>query len=311
MRAFPFLLFFLLLSSITWAQAVPPSPIGYVLDTAGVLTSAQIGDIESRLNALEQSATVEIAVYIFPSLEGGDMFEYTQRVFDTWKIGQSGKNNGLLITIATQDRAWRIHTGYGVEGAVPDALAYKIGQKKMVPFLAEGKYYDGIMAALDDIEGIVKENPEVVAEYTDAPVEFELFDLGFRMAILAVLLLVGIVWKIRKQIPSKNWVTVGTPNFILLLLIGFVISFFLTAWGFFLFNGLYPFTFLSGIYAYWLLFSSFPWKMISGKNTGMGSGMFIGGMGGRRGSGGFGGGSFGGGGFGGGMSGGGGAGGRF
>ena len=184
--------FFIFLALSVHAQAVP-EPQGYVLDTAGMLTLEQEQELETRLQALEANTTVEVVVYVFPSLEGGDMFLYTQDVFEIWGIGQKGKDNGLLITISSQDRLWRIHTGYGLEGTIPDSLTYQIGDRKLVPYLKEGDYYGGISAVLEDVEGLVLNDPSVQAAYEERGMfeePFELFGLGFAMGIVALVLFV-------------------------------------------------------------------------------------------------------------------------
>lgn len=306
MRLLPLVLFFLLLSVSAHAQAVPPAPSGYVLDLSQVLSAEQKGELELRLGQLEQSTTVEVAVYIFPSLEGGDMFLHTQEVFDAWKIGNEEKDNGLLIAISTQDREWRIHTGYGLEGTLPDSLAYRIGTRKMVPLLAEGDYFGGISAALDDVDALMQGNEEVRASYAEkdpfSP-PFELFGLGFSMALVAGGLLVLVLGKLLVSLPAEKKLETGIGNFFFILMSGFWVLMMAGFVGALFIGSFYGFTFLSLYYAYLLLAAPLPMKISTmGTMTGMGG--F-----GRSGR--FGGGSFGGGGFGGGMSGGGGAGGRF
>ncbi len=309
MRLLPLVLFFLLLSVSAHAQAIPPSPSGYVLDSSGVLSTEQRQALELRLGQLEQSTTVEVAVYIFPSLEGGNMFLHTQEVFDAWKIGNAEIDNGLLIAISTQDREWRIHTGYGLEGTLPDSLAYRIGTRKMVPLLKEGDYFGGISAALDDVEGLMSGNEEMRASYEDddpfaSP--FELFGLGFSMALMAGALLVLVLGKLLVSLPKEKKLETGIGNFFFILLSGFWVLLMTGFVGALFIGSFYGFSFLSLYYAYLLFAVPLPMKISTlGPMTGMGG----------IGRGGFGGGSFGGGfgsgGFGGGMSGGGGAGGRF
>lgn len=307
MRLLPLFLFFLLLSVSVTAQVIPPAPSGYVLDLSGVLSAEQKQELEIRLGQLEQNTTVEIAVYIFPSLEGGDMFLHTQEVFDAWRIGNEKIDNGLLIAISTQDREWRIHTGYGLEGTLPDSLAFRIGTRQMVPLLKEGDYFGGISAALNDIEALTVGNEEVRASYDDgdsfAP-PFELFGLGFAMALVAGGLFLLVLGKLLVKLPKEKKMETGIGNFFFILMSGFWVLMMTGFVGALFIGSFYGFTFLSLYYAYLLLAVPLPMKISTmGTMTGMG---------GFGRSGGFGGGSFGGGGgFGGGMSGGGGAGGRF
>ncbi len=308
---FFFLLFF---STLTFAQSVP-SPQGFVLDTSGTLSALEEQALEARVGSIEETLGVEIAVFLFPSLEGGDMFEFTQRVFDEWKIGKKGADNGVLITIATQDREWRIHTGYGVEGDIPDGLAYQIGTQRMVPFLAEGDYVGGINAAIDEMENVLKGSP-TVSEYQNSEADFftepfELFGLGWGMALVAAGLFILLMIRMGVALlpKEKGAELFATHAFTVL---------FSSVWGLafvgfgvgVLLNGFYGFTALSAGYLFMILFGKFPFLSASGLSSGShwGSGGLGGGSWGG-GSGGFG--RSGGGSFGGGMRGGGGAGGRF
>ena len=75
-------------------------------------------------------------------------------LFDKWKIGKKGKDNGVLVLLAVQERRWRIHTGYGVEGILPDALCSQIGRNHLVPYFKEGRYGEGLyygVAAIADV----------------------------------------------------------------------------------------------------------------------------------------------------------------
>lgn len=308
MRPLLFFSFIVLLSLSVHAQLVP-QPQGFVLDSAGMLTLEQEQALEMRLQTLENDTSVEVAIYIFPTLEGGDMFLYTQSVFEAWKIGQKEKNNGLLITIATQDREWRIHTGYGLEGTLPDALAFQVGSYKLVPYLRDGDYYNGLSAALDDIEGLVKSDPSVQATYEEKSLfeePFELFGWGFGMAIVAFFLLILTMIRTSVSVKGEHRLATMLGTFFFLVTTGIWVTFFVGFLCMYLFGGFYGFSALAALYGYLLLFAKFP--LLSGFNR---SGSHhSGGFGGFSG-GSFGGGGFGGGGFGGGMSGGGGAGGRF
>ncbi|MEK6970478.1 MAG: TPM domain-containing protein, partial [archaeon] len=263
MRLLPLFFFLFLLSGVS-AQSIPPAPSGYVLDAAGVFSDEQKASLESRLGQLEQSTTVEVAVYVFSSLEGGDMFLHTQEVFDAWKIGDAGIDNGLLIAISVQDREWRIHTGYGVEGTLPDGLAYRIGSRKMVPLLKDGDYFGGISAALDDVEALMQGNEEVRASYAEKDLfasPFELFGLGFGMALVAGGLLVLVLGKLLVRLPKEKRMETGIGNFFFILLSGFWILMLVGFAGALVIGSFFGFTALSLYFLYLLVAAPLPIKM--------------------------------------------------
>ena len=120
-----------------------PKPAGYVSDTAGVMgewaakTEALCGEIERR-------TTSEIAVLTVKTTVPLDAQQYAQQVFDRWKIGKKGKDNGVLILVAVDDRKMWIATGYGVEGVLPDGKVGEIRDKVLLPLFRESRYGEGI-----------------------------------------------------------------------------------------------------------------------------------------------------------------------
>jgi uncharacterized protein len=128
--------------------AVPPLA-ARVNDLAGLLTPAERVALEARLAAFETETSHQLAVLTLPSLEGEDLAAYSLRVVETWRLGQIGLDNGLLILVAAQDRVARIEVGYGLEGVVPDALAARIVRETMIPRFREGRMGEGISAGAD------------------------------------------------------------------------------------------------------------------------------------------------------------------
>jgi len=120
----------------------------WVNDYAGVLPVADVQRMNALINELEKKTSAEIAVVTIPSIAPYTEFEYAQMLFDKWKIGKKGKDNGVIVLLAVRERRWRIQTGYGVEGILPDALCSQIGRNLMVPFLKRNEYslalYNGV-----------------------------------------------------------------------------------------------------------------------------------------------------------------------
>ncbi|RAK63999.1 TPM domain-containing protein [Hymenobacter edaphi] len=141
----------LLTTLLAAAQQVPPrpSPPRLVNDLADLLTPEQEQALEQKLVAYNDSTSSQFAVVTVPNLGGDEIANYAQRLFESWGIGQKDKNNGLLILVARDERKVNIHTGYGLEGAIPDALAKRIISNVMVPAFKAERYYDGIDGAAD------------------------------------------------------------------------------------------------------------------------------------------------------------------
>ena len=139
----------LLVAAPAWAQslaAIPPldSP---VVDTTGTLDATQKQQLEQQALALQQRKGSQLQVLIVPSTQPEDIFDYTQRVFDQWKLGRQGVDDAVILVVAKDDRRVRIHTGYGLEGAIPDAVANRVIQEYLVPKFRAGDYAGGVTDA--------------------------------------------------------------------------------------------------------------------------------------------------------------------
>jgi uncharacterized protein len=148
------LLALLLIFAWTWATAIlpiPERPDGWVTDRTGTLSKDQIAQLERKLAEFEKETTNQIVVVLLPSLEGGSLEDFSIRLAEKWKVGQKGKNNGVILLIFKKDRRIRIEVGYGLEGALPDALAGEIIRREIAPRFREGHYYEGIQRGLDAI----------------------------------------------------------------------------------------------------------------------------------------------------------------
>ena len=119
-------------------------PKGHVSDFAGVFDSAARDSLEQHLLSVKNQTGAEIAVVTLPSLEGGEIDDFTGRLFERWGVGQKGKDNGAMVLMAVEERKIRIEVGYGLEGAIPDARAGRIRDEDIVPRFKEGAYAAGL-----------------------------------------------------------------------------------------------------------------------------------------------------------------------
>lgn len=142
---------FLCASATAFALTVPERPDGYVNDYAGLLSAAARARLEQRLGEFERSTSNQVVVAVFPSLEAESLEDFSHRLAEKWGIGRADKDNGAVLLIFKNDRQVRIETGYGLEGALPDAVASRIIRERIVPAFREGDYDRGVEGAVDAI----------------------------------------------------------------------------------------------------------------------------------------------------------------
>jgi uncharacterized protein len=146
------LILFCSLAFVTgFSQQVParPNPPRLVNDFANVLSPEQVDILERKLVALDDSTSNQIAVVLVKTLDGNAIEEYSVKLFREWGIGNKKNNNGVLIVASMDDHKIWITVGYGLEGAIPDAMASSIYRNEMVPEFKAGNYYRGIDNAID------------------------------------------------------------------------------------------------------------------------------------------------------------------
>jgi uncharacterized protein len=143
---------------------------GRVVDDAEILKSATRDRVTAVLKAHEQSTGDQIAVLTVPTIGDQSIEEYAVKVFETWKLGQKGKDNGVLLVIAPKDRKLRIEVGYGLEGTLTDAAASRIIRNVITPQFKAGDFDKGVADGVDAIIGVLtgKPVPEAAAQETES-----------------------------------------------------------------------------------------------------------------------------------------------
>lgn len=131
-------------------------PEGFVNDFAGVLTPSQREALEKRVRATQEKNGAEIAVVTVQSMEGGQVDDFTHKLFQKWGVGQKGRNNGVMLLVAIQDRKARIEVGYGLEPALPDALAGRILNEELFPAFKQQAYADGLTRSVERVAEIIE-----------------------------------------------------------------------------------------------------------------------------------------------------------
>jgi uncharacterized protein len=130
---------------------VPPSPAAHFNDYAGVVPADTARRLDDKLREFEQQTSTQVVVAIFPELPSPSLEDFTIRTAEAWKAGNKAYDNGAVLFVFVKDRKLRIETGYGLEGALPDALARRILDDTVVPRLREGDWAGGLEAGIDAI----------------------------------------------------------------------------------------------------------------------------------------------------------------
>ena len=139
------------------AETIPPAPKQYFNDYAGVVSSTTASQLNSTLEDFERTASSQIVVAIFQKMDSDSSIEdYTVRVAQSWKVGQKDKNNGAVLFVFIQDRKMYIQVGYGLEGALPDALCKDIIEDEIKPHFKSGDYDGGLIAGVNAIIAATK-----------------------------------------------------------------------------------------------------------------------------------------------------------
>jgi len=138
--------------------AIPPldSP---VVDTTGTLTAAQKQQLVQQALALQQRKGAQLRVLMVSSTQPETIEQYTVRAFEQYKLGRQKVDDGVLVVVAKDDRRVRIEPGYGLEGAIPDAIANRIIQEYLVPKFRADDYGGGLLDATTALVKLIDGEP--------------------------------------------------------------------------------------------------------------------------------------------------------
>lgn len=138
--------------------AVPPLA-ARVTDLTGTLTAAQIQTLDGRLRDFERAKGSQVAVLMLPTTQPETIEQYSIRVADAWKVGRAKVDDGVILVVAKNDRKLRIEVGYGLEGAIPDAIAKRVVSDVIAPHFRTGDFYGGIAAGTDALMKLIEGEP--------------------------------------------------------------------------------------------------------------------------------------------------------
>lgn len=249
-------------------QAIPPLS-DRVVDKAKVLTKSEKGVLEGELKRIEKETGAQIAILTIDTVRPETIEQFSIRVAESWRLGRKGVDDGILILLAKLDRQIRIEVGYGLEGAIPDAVAKRIIDEQITPWFREGRFFNGLQA------GVLSLEKRIQGEQLPPPVETRV-PIGLSPFITSCIFLAFLTMPFSRSMRIR-FGALPLPSAMSIMV--FLVSAFSTL--------PIPIAFLIAMVVFFALLAA------SYSGPGLGGG--VGGW--RGGSGGFGGGSFGGGGF--------------
>lgn len=145
-------------SAAGFSADLPASPAPhYIYDGAGWLGAGAFATVDARLQAYERESSSQLVVAIFPAIpQDAEMLDFSQKVFEKWKPGQAGKDNGAILFIFAADKKLRIQTGYGLEGVLPDARCKQIIDEVITPRLKSGQREEAVKTGVEAIIAATK-----------------------------------------------------------------------------------------------------------------------------------------------------------
>ena len=194
-----------------WAVTIA-DPGTFVVDKADVVDPATKVRLEEYLKELELKTTAQIKLLTVPTTGGEDIFAFAQRHFELWKLGQKGKDNGALIVLSVNDRQARIHTGYGLEGALPDSWCGTLLRKVRDRYFRDRRYSQGLDELVVSVANKVADEYQVQLQGVP-PIRHEADETPPRFFFCFVFLLffavpwLIILWRRRRY--RRTWRGVG------------------------------------------------------------------------------------------------------
>lgn len=198
------------------AQIFPDRPTGHVNDLAGFLNPNETRSLENKLRAYRDTTSNVIAILTLDNLQGETPEYIGEQVFNTWRMWDGDRQNGILILASRQERAIRIEVGYGLEGAVPDIMAGRIIRDIIVPEFQQGNFYTALNRATTSLMQLAA--GEYEAHNREGDIEFQHATRVMFILFLLVLLLIILAIKNRgpgggHHIRRGGVVIMGTPGF--------------------------------------------------------------------------------------------------
>jgi uncharacterized protein len=194
------------------AEDAPIPPLtGRVVDLNGTLTAEQKRELEASLEAFEKRKGSQIAVLITGTTFPEPIESFAFRVAEAWKIGRKGVDDGIVVVIGKSDQTMRIEVGYGLEGAVPDAVAKRLIEEEFIPKFREGDFYGGLRTGLDRLMRVIDGEPlPAPKQETGRGGEMRSIEAYFILFMAIVIAVGGLLRSLFGRLPAAAIVGLGT-----------------------------------------------------------------------------------------------------
>lgn len=143
-------------------------PTGSITDKANLLTHLQEQKLRGILHNLSAQTGAALVIVTLPSMEGGQIDDFTNRLFEKWGIGQADKDDGVLLLVAVKERKIRIEVGYGLESVISDGLAGSIRDKYILPYFKNGQMASGIESGTLALANLIAQHYKI--EISEKPI---------------------------------------------------------------------------------------------------------------------------------------------
>jgi uncharacterized protein len=165
------------LATASFAETIPTKPTRYFNDFAGLVDAGKAIQFNEQLAQFERDTSNQFIVVTYPKMDtDSDVADYTQRIAQSWHVGQKDKNNGLVLFVFMNPRKIYVQVGYGLEGAIPDITAHSIIENVIKPYFKEKNFNEGfekgINAFIKASAGEYKGNGKTVAEMPRIEIDF-------------------------------------------------------------------------------------------------------------------------------------------
>jgi uncharacterized protein len=203
------------------AQVAVPPLTARVTDLTNTLSAQQLGTLEQTLQAFETRKGSQIGVLMVPTTQPESIEQYSIRVVQQWRLGRKGIDDGALLIIAKDDHTLRIEAGYGLEGALNDAVCARIVREIITPRFRQGDFNGGISAGIARMIGVVDGEPLPAPTPAAHPASGTASQYLYLVVVL-VMVVGGLLSRLLGHLPGAL-VTGGAAGLLIWLLAGALI----------------------------------------------------------------------------------------
>ncbi|MBW1712776.1 MAG: TPM domain-containing protein [Deltaproteobacteria bacterium] len=171
-----------------------PEPQGAVNDFANVIKPQPQRAMESLAREVQQKTGVALVVATFSDIGGQDIESFANELYSAWGIGQKGEDKGVLFLVALKERRFRIETGYGVEGILPDGKLGRIRDAYILPYFKKGLFDQGLENGLKAVAAVVAEEAGVKLTGAPQPVKVKTRRTGSSLGALFFLVVLAMIF---------------------------------------------------------------------------------------------------------------------